>query len=358
MRGHPILGCVTTPDATPTSSSSDLLIDAFSRYVTEQLTGDRFAELVQQEVDHALDAATRLTLGEVMTAEQVTGVALKYASEWRIGGAIPELSGEIARRVHARTLVVSDAPISDVVDDEHFAGLAEKVTSLPAFRRLLEEIVGSPVTARWVAFFLYRSAAGKLQRQHDSARALPGLGMLLDITERISSRIAPRAGQSLEIAIRELAERTAQRLIARQHVDGALTDNEPLVEAILELWDEHSSDPVGSVIAAVNPDDIEDFLILGFEFWRDFRQTTHFRNIVSEGVAYFFEKYSASTLAELLEEVGVHRADMIEEAMRFAPPILELTASNGMLDSIVGRLFGPFAHSDEVQALLRERPQA
>nr|WP_225443688.1 hypothetical protein [Lolliginicoccus lacisalsi] len=335
-----------------------MLVEAFARYVTEQVTGDRFVELVHQEVDHALDAAARLTLGDVMTAEQVTGVALKYASEWRIEGAIPELSGEIARRVHARTLVTDDAPISDVVDDEHFAGLAEKVTSLPAFRRLLEEIVGSPVTARWVSFLLYRSAAGKLQRQHDAVRAVPGLGLLLEVTERISSRIVPRAGHSLEIAIRELAERTAQRLISRQNVDGALTDNEPLVEAILELWDEHSSDPVGSVIAAVNPDDIEDFLILGFEFWRDFRQTTHFRNIVSEGVEYFFEKYSPVTLAELLDEVGVSRDDMIEEALRFAPPILELTATNGMLTSIVERLFGPFAHSDEVQALLRERPQA
>ncbi|WP_149361896.1 hypothetical protein [Lolliginicoccus suaedae] len=349
---------MTTPDATPSSSSSDLLVDAFARYMIEQLTGERFVELVHKEVDHALEAAEMLTLGEVMTAEQVAGVALKYASEWRIEGAIPELSGEIARRVHARTLLASEAPISDVVDDEHFAGLAEKVTSLPAFRRLLEEIVSSPVTARWISLFLYRSAAGKLHRQHESARALPGLGTLLDVTERITSRIAPRAGHSLEIAVRELAERTTQRLISRTHVDGVLSDNEPLVEAILELWDEHSSDPVGSVIAAVDPDDIEDFLILGFEFWRDFRQTTHFRSIVSEGVAYFFEKYSAVTLAELLDEVGVSRDDMIEEALRFAPPILELTAANGMLTSIVQRLFGPFAHSDEVQALLLDGPRS
>ncbi|WP_229675799.1 hypothetical protein [Hoyosella rhizosphaerae] len=344
---------MATPDDDRTPTSADKMLAAFTSYITEKLTGDNFVELIHSEVDYALASAAQLTLGEVITCEQVTDVALKYASEWRIKGAIPELAGEIATRVYKRTVNEADEQIADVVDDHHFADFAEKLTSLPAFRHLVEGIYESPLTANWVAWFMYRFAIDTLRHQRDVARRIPGLSSLVDISGRIGSRVAPGVSDAAELRFREFTERAAHYLISQRKSADGTVDHEPIVDAALEMWDEHSHDPVKSLIATISTDDIEDFLILGFEFWRDFRRTSYFRQIVSEGVGYFFEKYSDATLAEILDEVGVTRDDMIEEALRFAPRVLEVTIDNGMLRNLIERHFAPFLEQDEVARLLR-----
>ena len=88
---------------TPDEKSAEL-IDALVDYVNEQLTGDLFVRWVHEEVTAAMAAASRLTLGDVVTAQQVRGVAIKYALEWRIEETFLDLVGDIATRIHSRLL--------------------------------------------------------------------------------------------------------------------------------------------------------------------------------------------------------------------------------------------------------------
>lgn len=336
-------------EAAPDSAK---LLDALTNYIMTELSGDNFRSAVEREVDYALNAAERLTLGEVITRDQVDAVALKYASEWRIGGGIPELAGEIAHRVHHRTLNESNQELSDVVPGDSIAELSEKIATMPAFHRVVNRIYHSPVTAHWAAWFVYHITIDTLRRNREIADTIPGVSTLLRLTASVSSRLAPSLPETVDVRFRELTERIAQYLVMRSQNITDEDAREPIVEAALELWDEHAHSSLSALGSAVTSEDIEDFLILAFEFWRDFRQTSYFRTIVSEGIGYFFEKYSDQTLADILEEVGVTRQDMIEEALRFAPPIIDLVSENGMLEHFIRRQFEPFVNSEEVRDLL------
>ncbi|MCW4355857.1 hypothetical protein ONR57_21365 [Hoyosella sp. YIM 151337] len=339
-------------DAPPETTK---LLDALTKFVIDEVSGEKFAAAVEREVDYGLEAARLLKLGDVITSAQVEAVALKYASEWRIGGGIPELAGEIAHRVHRRTLAEAGQELSDVVPEDSVAELTRKIATMPAFQRVVDRIYHSPVTAQWAAWFIYHVTLDALRRNRAIADNLPGVGTLLRLTATVGARVVPSLSHQADVRFRELTERLTHYLVTHSH---SISDEEAegsIVEAALELWEEHAHHSLSSLGSAVDSEDIEDFLILGFEFWRDFRKTTYFRTIVSEGIRYFFEKYSDHTLYEILEEVGVTREDMIEEAMRFAPPILDLVSQNGMLESFVRRQFAPFVDSEEVRALFNGR---
>ncbi|MBB3039539.1 hypothetical protein [Hoyosella altamirensis] len=343
---------MTPAESGPTGSSEQAkLLDALTKYVMTELSGDRFVAAVEREVDYGLESARRLTLGDVVTQEQVVAVALKYASDWRIAGAIPELAGEIAHRVHIRTLGQVGEELSDVVPEDSVAELSEKIATMPAFHRVVDRVYHSPVSAQLAAWFVYHVAVDSLRRNRALADNIPGVGTLLRLTGSISSRLAPSLPQIVDVRFREVTERITHYLVAHSHSLSDEETPESIVAAAMELWDEHAHSSLSSLGSAITSEDIEDFLILAFEFWRDFRKTSYFKAIVSEGIGFFFEKYSDQTLAEILDEVGVSREDMIEEALRFAPPIIGVISENGMLENFVRRQFEPFVNSEQVREL-------
>ncbi|MGV7903950.1 hypothetical protein PJN93_29510, partial [Mycobacterium kansasii] len=83
--------------------------------------------------------------------------------------------------------------------------------------------------------------------------------------------------------------------------------------------------------------DVEDVVVLIFEFWRTFRDTDYFRALLDEGIDHVFDKYGDTSLYELLAELGVGREDMIEEALRFGPPVIATLDERGVIEDLLRR---------------------
>lgn len=333
------------------NTGSEELLDALTVHIMDQLSGDAFVKWIHVEVGNALEAARRITLSDVVTPQQVSGAAIKYALEWRIEGSIPELAGEIAARIHARTVDDHDDEL-DLVSEQSFADIADKFMANPAFQRVVDLLYHSPIVRTSVAWFLYQMAVDSLARNRAAAETLPGVGMLLRMTGAVSARVAPGAGHKLDDLFREVTERLVGGVISHVDTPDITAAREPILAAAVEMFEAHAPE-LGPVGAAISPDDIEDFLVLGFEFWREFRGTRSIRTAIEEGVAVFFEKYGEHSLADLLDEIGVTREDMIEEALRFAPRVISVVQENGMLEAFVRRQFKDFTESPRVRALLK-----
>ncbi|MCW4353722.1 hypothetical protein ONR57_10480 [Hoyosella sp. YIM 151337] len=334
------------------STGSTELLDALTDYILEQLSGDAFIKWVHVEVGNALVGAQRITLSDVVTPQQVSGAAIKYALEWRIEGTIPELVGDIAARIHERTFTAEDEEV-DFVSEQSFEAIAEKFMSNPAFQRVVDLLYHSPVVRSSVAWFLYRMAVDVLQRNRTYAERLPGLGMLVRVTESIGARVAPGVPDTLDKFAREFTERIVQGVISHVDTPNISDARDPIISAAMEMFEQHKTDSFSAINAVISADDIEDFLTLGFEFWREFRGTRSIRTAIEEGVGVFFAKYGQHTLADLLDEIGVTREDMIEEALRFAPRVIAVLQENGMLEDFIRRQFKDFSESERVHKLLR-----
>ncbi len=324
---------------------ADLLLDALVDFWRARLAGDSLRAFVETELDKGLEVANRLTLNDVVTPDQVTATAIKYASQWTIEGSIPELVGEIAARVYQKTST-DEAPLRNLVDQQQIQEFASSLVALPAFRRL---VFDSPLTREWAVELITHGVNSALLDSRVRADQIPGLSQVLGAAELLMNRFVPETRTATELRVREFAEQVVTYFQTRATVP---LEDSTLADAAIDLWVEHADSPVSSIGEVLSGDDIEDFLVLAFEFFFRFRQTDYFRDVVVEGVRYFFEKYGDATLVELVEDIGVDRDDMAEEAMRYAPPIVDLLVSNGMFDDIVRRLHMDFFTSDRVRQIL------
>jgi len=323
------------------SDLAQRLLDAQVEFHKRQLLGsDEFEQLVVEEVDNYLAGPATMTLNESMDPDLVKAVAHKYAIQVPVEGAIPELVGEIAARLHAHT-VNDETRVGDVIDERRFDELATAIADLDITHRLIGRILDSPVTIDICVEIMQRAVDSAIESGDvDEASGLP------DRLRRSTSR----AAQSLRPAIDGVVERVT-RTGAKFVVKGNRSGTDDLVLGTAnELWRKHSDSAVGLFNDLVSDGDIEDIVVVVFEFWRDFRHTEYFGALLDEGIDHVFDKYGDTALVELLSELGVERADLIEEAIRFAPLVISRLDERGYLDTLVRRRVAPFFESPEFRA--------
>jgi hypothetical protein len=103
----------------------------------------------------------------------------------------------------------------------------------------------------------------------------------------------------------------------------------------------------------VSSHDMEDFVVLGYEFWQRYRKTRYFREISRELVGHFFTKYGGESVLSLLEELGVTAPMVSDELQGFLPPLLEKAHATGLLEQRIRAHLERFYRSDAAAAILR-----
>ncbi|WP_410875357.1 hypothetical protein [Nocardia sp. A7] len=317
------------------------VLDAHVAFTKQQLREPAgFLEFVTEEVDGALDEASELTLAEAVTREQIKAVAHKFAVQVPVEGAIPELVGEIATRLYNHR-ANDEVEVGDLVDNRRFDELIDAVADLDLTHRLVRLVLDSPVTVDACVEAVQRAVVTAV----DDGLHPDGGGLAATLRGALS-RLAEPAMPAIESGIGMLT-RTGARFVLRGNSSDA---DEVLFDSARETWRKHTGVAVGSFRDLVSADDVEDIVVLVFEFWRTFRDTDYFHALLDEGVDHVFDKYGDTPLAELLAELGVGRADMIEEALRFGPPVLETLDERGYLDTVLRRRLAPFYASDAFRA--------
>jgi hypothetical protein len=338
-------------------SAADLaarLLDAHTRFVIDELRGDAFADLVALEVDHALARAGELTLAAVVRRAAVKTVALKYVARFDLPAAIPEVVGEVGTRL--RTHPANEIPLGDVVDRRHVSAFAERVAAIRPIRVWLAvQLTENPAVQAWLADYLHSLTTGAVETNLRLAKKVPGMSLGLSL----GNRIAGGAVREAELRSREVAEQAAGALLNRWRT-GLLTtmSDEDIAEALMSVWDDASDRPVRELLDAVDDDDLIDLLTIGYDGWLDVREHPYLASLIESAVDYVFDTYGDTPLDELLAEFGLDRDDLVEEAMRFAPPAIEVLANSGLLDDVVRRQLARFYDSPGARAILADNATA
>ncbi|BDH59671.1 hypothetical protein [Tsukamurella sp. PLM1] len=319
------------------------LLDAQVAFARAQLRDTAFHSLVIDEVDHALAVASELTLAEAVTPAMIKAVAAKYAVQVPVEGAIPELVGEIAGRLHAHS-VNTATRLDEVVDNHSFEKLLTTVTEMDLTSRVLTLLSESAITEDAVASVLHAAATNAAD---DATRVLARNAVTRTVfgaIRRAASPALPALGQRADEATRR-----GVRLALRWAADDG---DETLADAIRDFWRQNRARSVAEFRGVVTDADIEDIVVLIFEFWRGFRDTDYLRSLIDEGIDHVFDKYGDASLFELLAELGVGREDMIEEALRFGPPVLATLDERGVIEDLLRRRLTPFYESEEYRTAI------
>jgi hypothetical protein len=328
---------------------AERLLDAHVAHELSQLRGPQLSGLVDRAVDALFEWIGEVKVDDVVTRAQIDSVIERYAIDLKISGAFTELAGEMSRLVVSSRL--SDRTrVDDVLSPESFMQFADKLAGLePLWRELLHRVVQSDAYAMLLSRTVERSVLDALLGAADD----PGKqtlidGLLAKLRPLIAERIEPQLTVYVEKLIKQTIRRTEKRFVVA-------LDIESLRGLIEEVWDGVAPLKLSEAFAFLSSHDLEDFVVLGYEFWLRYRKSSYFRGISRELVDHFFAKYGDETLLGLLDDLGVSASMVSAELRGFLGPVVERALATGFVEQRIRAHLEPFYRSDAVAGILAAR---
>ena len=330
------------------SEKAQALLDAQVAYALEQLTGKQLEQQIEALVDNVLQDVSKLKLGDVVTPTMIKQTAHRYAIHHEIPPAIPELVGEVARELY-QLKSHDENKLFDLLSDEQFRDLMKKVVEMKDLReKIIREAVSNPIYGEMISEVLYHGITDYITK-NPLTKKIPGAQSMMKLGKSVMDMASPNAeagikkyiGQNINASLRQ-----SEKFLIRNLSDEKIT----LIAT--DVWNEVKLSKISAFRDYVSETDIEDFFVIGFDYWRELRKTDYYRDMIDAGVDFFFRKYGNSTLNELLEEMAVDRDMIVAEAMHYAPHVLGVLGKKGLLEKAVRRQLEPFFHTEAAQKLL------
>ena len=332
---------------------AEVLLNAHVAFIMERLHGKALQSQIEEEVDHLLADARRISLNEAVTREMIKETARGYAVDLELSGAIPELVGDIARDLYANP-VHDVTTLGDLLPDDLFAEFLDKILEMRELRqRVVHEAVANPVYAALVSDVLLEGLRGYVQQGAERARRIPGASRAARLGKSLLTTALPAIEETLEEGLRLYIRKSLEGVMLRS--EHFLLDhfNEGKIRDIaMEVWDVIKERRISDLKQGVSSLDVEEFFVIGYETWRELRTTLFYGALIDGGVDSFFDKYGDSTLGEILDEMGITREIAIRDAMRFAPPVLAMLKQKKLLEPMIRRNLEKFYRSAAVARII------
>lgn len=334
---------------------ADALLDAHVAYIVGQLTGEGLRDLIAEHLDALLADAAKLKLKDVVTARMIKDTARTYAAEIELGAGLPELVTAIARELYAHKIHDRTA-LKDVVVHARYEEFVDKILELDTLReKLVRAAATSPIYIAFASDLLYHGIRGYIARGSEFTRGVPGAGSMMNLGRSMLNKASPGIENTLDDNLRKYVARSVE-VTSRTSAEFVLQhlNEDALRRMTREIWDKLKFEPFGSLREDLGDDDIEDLFVIGYEFWRELRRTEIYTTLIDAGVDVFFETYGHTSLTALLDEIGVTRQIMLDEAMHYAPHVLKALKRKKLLAPIVRRGLEGFYRSGAVERALEK----
>ena len=329
-------------------AEQDLAERLLEAHVAFEVTAlrERGLELAVDAIDRVTGLTKDVRLDDVVQREQVKGVATKYVAQHRLRGAIPEVAAEIAGRVRAHP--ADETRLGELVERRQVAELVTVISELRTLRnQVLRSLASTPGLQAGVGGLVHGIATGGVRQGLRIGRRLPGVAAGIGIGERV----AGGAVEGLDRRSRELAEHGAAALLGYLGDRATLSDDE-LRAAVLEIWDAMAEQPIAALTGALSDEQLTDLCAALYAVWLDLRTSPYITAVVEAGIDHFFDTYGDTPVSELLAEFGLSRADLVEEAERFVPPLIAGLDRAALLEELVRPRLAAFYASPAARALL------
>lgn len=328
------------------------LLEAEVAFWLQNLKGKKFQSLLADELNHVLARLEHIRLRDAVDEAKVKGTAQRYAVEMEIGGAIPELFGEIANRIFefpaSRTTKIGEV-VSDSIATEFIEKLFEQDGVLD---HAVTNIRNSTPFRHFLSDVIFTVLKGYVFEQNNLMKFSTVASSTRKVREWLSAK-APDLSEGLEDRVRNLMESGVKSSL--EMVDETL-DNEQYREtamnSALAFWDVVREWPLTAYRDYLTEQDLQEFMVLGYEFWLEFRNTEYLKSCIDLGVDFFFEKYGDQSLQDLLDDIGISHEMIADELDNYLPDLATLVIKEGLAEGFLRRNLQRFYSSKKVQDLL------
>ncbi len=338
---------------------AEALLEAQIAHELGRLRGSGLKRLLDEHIDAVLQWLEDVSLNDVASREQVVGVIERVVIDLRVSGGITELAGEMARGV-VTSAVSADTHVSQILDRTTFEDFTEKLLSLDSVRREAISLAANSKSFGTIASRILSHALLDLLFRSDQTRSEPRTLAISELISSMLARVLPGLERHTEDFLGRYIENHRARIArdAERHLI-AILDQDALQSVVDEVWDALSTLRLAQAFEFVGVRDVEEFVVICYEFWLRFRKTPYFRTIIGELVGLFFDKYGEGSLLSLIEDMGVTVQMVKSELSLFLEPLVAKADETGFLEQRVRAMLTPFYRSSEfARALAAAQPQS
>jgi len=333
----------------------DTLFEAHVKHEVAALKGAKLKKFLEQEVDELLGYAEKVPLGRLISPEQVMGVIKRIAVNMELDAGIPELAAEMAAEV-LKAPVQADTTLGEILSREQASGFIEEALELRQQReRIISEIMAHPVYQELVSNVVYHGLVNYLYEDNLITRSVPGVGSVMKFGKKMANKAVPGLDETFERRIKAWLAESLPGLIVRseQFLHRALTDDE-LRDSVMAAWVSLENQTIAELQDGLDEVELQEFVVLGYDFWLNFRKTAYFEGCARAVVEHLFAKYGDRPVMDLLNDIGVTRDVIVTEIAELGLPIIDVLHKEGYVEALVRRRLGSFYKSAAAKKLLAE----
>ena len=329
------------------------LVEAQVQFYLQDLNSKSLKKMLEIEAGFVFDELGKVKLKQAVAEKKVKATAQRYAVEMEIGGGIPELFGEIASVIYNHP-ESKKTKIGDIVSDEMAEELLDKVFEEGSvLDHSVTNIRNSQAFRDFVSDLVYTVVKGYLLEQNTWMKK-GSVSAGTKVLKKWVNNLAPELADNLEDNLRRFTENTvANSLEMFDEVLDSQQYRDTAQNSTLALWDVVKKWPVSRFQDYVTEADLQDFMVLGYEFWHELRPTPFLRSCIDSGVSFFFKKYGNFTLTELLTEIGVTKEMVVSEVLNYGPDLTKQLVKTGIAEAVLRRHLTRFYCSPEALEILQ-----
>ncbi len=330
-----------------------ILLEAHVQHELGRFKSGKYRQTIREETAAMFRWIKKIKLLEIITPEQVIGLIDRNVVQMPVAGGITELAGEMSQRVLASPQN-QDTALEDIFPRKPYDDIVDKIGGLDRARKdLIGRLVNSSVYAQQISEVLFTGIKEYLLAENIFAQKVPGVASLIRLGKFAVSKTLHPLEVAVEKTVKTYIENNLGNTIRRSETSlNAYFDEPHIIEMGDEIWESISDTRLSEYFKMLNADDMEDFIIIGHDFWLHFRKTPYFKGIYTDLVHFFFEKYGDRELDLIAEDVGVTEEMVVNELTQTLSHGIEKALSSGYLEERIRARLEDFYLSSRTAALL------
>lgn len=332
---------------------SEQLLEAHILFIRQRLTDSSVH--VEKLIDFALQQAEHIQLNEAVHVESVKQVVRVYAFDLNLGSGMLELIGQMAQRIY--TELSTQAPtLGRLMPQNKIEQWIDKVLELEEVRLRIIEAIQQSQTAHDV---IVQVAASLIKKQLPEILQAPTEWLSYNnrlnnsFTGKLSGKLLGMLAQQEEKLL-EHAEQRIASFVQAQSGHLLTLESSELKDIAMQVWYSIKDLSFDQLLTGVDALDVEEFFVLVYEQWKHLRKTDYLQHLIETGIDVFFEVYGDYPVATMLDEIGISRQHLLNDAHRFSPRLIKVLNEHGVLDQLIRLQLGDFYHSDDTLALISQ----
>ncbi|MEQ6884165.1 hypothetical protein [Salicola sp. Rm-C-2C1-2] len=331
------------------------LLEAHVQHELARMDTNALREDLEREVGYVFEAADRIRMNDVISAETVNGIIHRHTVAREMPAVIPEMAATFTQEVIGSAFH-RQATLADIMDRQRLEGFVDQVLLLREQRQqLIDRMLDQPVYRELVANLMYEAIVRYVYEENLLSRRVPGVGSALRFSSKMLNKAVSGLDEVWEKSIKSSISRNVEKL-TRQSADFLaehLTDQE-LKTSVMDAWDAFCDRPLEELAQGLGEVEWSEFVVMGYDYWLAFRKSDYYRNAYETVVNRLFEFYGDRFLGELLAEFNIDQATVMTEVDAVLPQVLEALKANGLLEGIVRRRLEAFYTSEAALSALAE----